>query len=136
MRNLLEDAVRAVGFSDAFTFIFSPREGTPATRLPAELQVPEAVASERMQRLVETVRGIAREQNLGSLGRRCEVLVEKEARRGGDLLQARTRDFKTVLLPGTAAMIGRYFTVERTGTTGSTFTGAIVRERQALPLAG
>ena len=32
--------VREVGFDDAFTFKFSPRDGTPATRMPAELTVP------------------------------------------------------------------------------------------------
>ena len=130
-------AVREVRFADAFTFIFSPRDGTPATRLPAELTVPAEVASERMGRLLAAVRGIARERNLHTLseGRRHEVLVEKSARRG-ELLQARTRDFKTVLLPGDDSMIGRYYTVELTGTTGSTFTGALVRERQPLPLAG
>jgi tRNA-2-methylthio-N6-dimethylallyladenosine synthase len=62
------------------------------------------------------------------------VLIEKEARRGG-LLQARTRDFKTVIVPGETDMIGTYATVELTGTTGSTFTGAIVRERTPLPVA-
>ena len=67
------------------------------------------------------------------LGKRYEVLVEKEARRGGDLVQARTRDFKTVLVPGDAGMLGQYLHVELTGTTGSTFTGQIVRERQPLP---
>jgi len=63
------------------------------------------------------------------------VLAEREARRGGELLMARTRDFRTVLIPGDASMLGRYFNVELTGTTGSTFTGAIVRERAPLPLA-
>jgi tRNA-2-methylthio-N6-dimethylallyladenosine synthase len=63
------------------------------------------------------------------------VLVEKEARRGG-LLQARTREFRTVIIPGGPELIGRYMTVELTGTTGSTFTGQVVREREALPLAG
>jgi tRNA-2-methylthio-N6-dimethylallyladenosine synthase len=69
------------------------------------------------------------------LGERREVLIEKSARRG-EMLQARTRDFKTVLVPGDESHIGRYMTVELTGTTGSTFTGAPVRERGALPLAG
>jgi hypothetical protein len=41
-----------------------------------------------------------------------------------------------VLVPGDASMIGDYVTVELTGTTGSTFTGQIVPERQPLPLAG
>jgi tRNA-2-methylthio-N6-dimethylallyladenosine synthase len=128
-------AVREVEFADAFTFIFSPRDGTPATRLPAELTVPDEVAADRMARLIETVRGMSRARNLQLLGTKYEVLVEKGARRG-ELLQARTRDFKTVLLPGDDSMIGRYFNVELTGTTGSTFTGTIIRERQPLPLAG
>src|SRR6185503_16498400 len=93
------NVVREVGFADGFTFKFSPRDGTPATRMPAELTVPDDVASERLATLVATMRGIARSANLTSLGKRCEVLVEKEARRGGELLQTRTRDFKTVLVP-------------------------------------
>jgi tRNA-2-methylthio-N6-dimethylallyladenosine synthase len=128
-------AVREIGFADAFTFIFSLRDGTPATRLPPEMTVSEEVASERMARLIETVRGMSRARNLELLGRRYEVLVEKGARRG-ELLQARTRDFKTVLLSGDDSMIGRYYNVELTGTTGSTFTGSIVHERTPLPLAG
>ncbi|PYP80555.1 MAG: tRNA (N6-isopentenyl adenosine(37)-C2)-methylthiotransferase MiaB [Gemmatimonadetes bacterium] len=129
-------AVEAIGFVDAYTFIFSPRDGTPATRLPAELTVPAEVASERLQRLVALVRAGARQRNLGLLGTRHEVLVEREAKRGEAMLMTRTRDFKTVLVPGDASMLGRYLTVELTGTTGSTFTGAIVRERQPLPMAG
>jgi tRNA-2-methylthio-N6-dimethylallyladenosine synthase len=129
-------AVEAVGFVDAYTFIFSPRDGTPATRLPAELTVPEDVASERLQRLVSLVRAGARQRNLGLLGTRHEVLVEREAKRGEAMLMTRTRDFKTVLVPGDDTMLGTYLTVELTGTTGSTFTGAIVRERQPLPMAG
>jgi tRNA-2-methylthio-N6-dimethylallyladenosine synthase len=151
-------AVREVGFMDAFTFKFSPRDGTPATRLPASDAVPDDVASERLARLIHEVRAASRARNLTLLGTRAEVLVEKGARRG-ELLQARTRDFRTVLIPGDDTMIGRYFTVELTGTTGSTFTGKLVgapdapapedgaylatpaasaprRERRPLPLAG
>ena len=131
--------VRHVGFADAFTFKFSARDGTPATRMPAELTVSDEVASERLARLVDTIRGISRASNLTQLGRLVEVLVEKEARRGGDLVQTRTRDFRTVLVPGDSSMLGQYLTVELTGTTGSTFTGQAVREkreRQPLPLAG
>jgi hypothetical protein len=69
------------------------------------------------------------------LGRRTEILVEKISRRG-TLLQGRTRDHRTVLIPGGEELIGRYLTVELTGTTGSTFTGAVVHERSPLPMAG
>jgi tRNA-2-methylthio-N6-dimethylallyladenosine synthase len=128
-------AVQAVGFDDAFTFKFSLREGTPATRLPSSDTIPDAVASQRLERLIGVVRSVARERNLALLGQRREVLVEKWAKRG-ELMQSRTRDHKTVLIPGDETMIGRYVTVELTGTTGSTFTGAVVTERIPLPMAG
>jgi tRNA-2-methylthio-N6-dimethylallyladenosine synthase len=126
-------AVRELGFDDAFTFKFSLRDGTPATRLPESDTVPDDVASERLARLIATVREGARARNLSLLGQRREVLVEKEARRGG-LMQTRSRDFKTVLIPGDVEMIGQYCTVELTGTTGSTFTGAVVQARAPLPM--
>jgi tRNA-2-methylthio-N6-dimethylallyladenosine synthase len=128
-------AVRTAGFDDAFTFKFSAREGTPATRMPAEWSVSDATASERLARLIAEVRSGARERNLGRLGERREVLVEKSARRGG-LLQARSRDWKTVLVAGDESLVGTYMTVELTGTTGSTFTGVPVRDRAPLPMAG
>lgn len=127
--------VRAIGFDDAFTFKFSPRDGTPATRMPPEWNVPDDVAQERLDALIDEVRSGSRAKNLRLLGARREVLVEKQARRG-DLLQTRSRDYKTVLISGDESMLGRYLTVELTGTTGSTFTGTVVQERAALPMAG
>jgi tRNA-2-methylthio-N6-dimethylallyladenosine synthase len=127
-------AVQAVGFDDAYTFKFSLRDGTPATRLPASDTVSDEVASDRLARLIATVRAGSRERNLKLLGERREVLVEKSARRGG-LLQSRTRDFKTVMIPGDLSLIGKYLTVELTGTTGSTFLGQVATQRIALPLA-
>ena len=127
-------AVEAVGFDDAYTFKFSPRDGTPATRFPAAESVPDEVASERLARLIATVRGGTRERNVKLIGERREVLVEKAARRGG-LLQSRTRDFKTVMIPGDVSLIGRYLNVELTGTTGSTFIGQVVGQRAPLPMA-
>jgi tRNA-2-methylthio-N6-dimethylallyladenosine synthase len=128
-------AVREAHFDDAFTFIFSPRDGTPATRLPENLLVPEDVAGERLERLITVVREGARARNMALLGSRHEVLFEKVSRRG-TLLQGRTRRHHTVLVPGEESLIGSYRTVELTGTTGSTFTGAVVPSRAALPLAG
>ena len=127
-------AVREIGFDDAFTFKFSAREGTAATRMPENLTIPDDVASERLAKLIETVRDGMRAQNLGLLGARREILIEKVSRRG-TLLQGRTRDFRTVLVPGDSTMIGQYQVVELTGTTGSTFTGAVVSERVQLPVA-
>ena len=128
-------AVRAIGFDDAFTFKFSPREGTPATRMPASETISDDVASDRLEQLITTVRAGARERNMARLGERHEVLVERAAKRGNAFM-CRTRDFKTVLVAGETIMPGDYVTVELTGTTGSTFTGAPVASRAALPMAG
>ena len=128
---------REVRFDDAYMFKFSPREGTPATRMPTEWMIPDDVVAERFERLVDTVRGISRENNLSRLGQRVEVLIEKVAR-DGEMLQARSRDFKTIMVPASAGKIGDYLEVALTGTTGATFTGAPVNRpcgSRSLPLA-
>lgn len=120
------DVVREVGFEDAYTFKFSPRDGTAATRFPVGETVADDVASERLARLIETVRGASRRRNLGLLGTEHEVLAERVAKRGDGEIQARTRDFKTVVLGAGSAVLGNYYRVRFTGTTGSTFTGVVV----------
>jgi tRNA-2-methylthio-N6-dimethylallyladenosine synthase len=127
-------AVELVGFDEAYTFKFSPRDGTAATRFPVSDTISDGVASDRLARLIAKVRGGSRTRNVKLLGERRDVLVEKSARRGG-LLQSRTRDFKTVMIPGDASLIGKYLNVELTGTTGSTFLGQVVGNRPALPMA-
>ncbi len=129
---------REVRFDDAFMFKFSMREGTPAERMPTEWHVADDVVSARFERLMATVRGISRESNLTRLGATTEVLIEKLARDGA-LWQARTRDFKTVMVPADSGAIGDYLTVQLTGTTGATFTGTPVSAtpaRAALPMLG
>jgi tRNA-2-methylthio-N6-dimethylallyladenosine synthase len=114
--------VRTVRYDDAFTFRYSPREGTPSTRMNEDWFVPDNVAQGRLEHLITLVRKIAAEKNLGEVGRTVEVLVEKPARRG-DLLQSRTAANKVVLIPGPEEWIGRYLRVALTGTSGATFTG-------------
>jgi tRNA-2-methylthio-N6-dimethylallyladenosine synthase len=116
------DLVRTVRYDDAFTFRYSPREGTPSTRMDDEWEVPERVAQGRLERLIALVREISAEKNLSEVGGIVEVLVEKRARRG-ELLQARTDTYKVVLIPGPEDWIGRYMKVALTGTSGATFTG-------------
>ncbi len=127
-------ACREVRFDDAFMFKFSPREGTPATRMPPEWTVNDAVVSGRFDRLMSTVRGLSRERNMTRLGERTEILLEKQAR-DGEMLQGRTRDFKTVMVPADSGVIGQMLNVELTGTTGATFTGTPIRSRVPLPMA-
>ncbi len=121
--------VEAVDFDDAYTFRYSPRDGTGALRLPDP--VPDDVAGERLERLIRLVREVARRKNVQLVGSTFEVLVEKPARRG-DLLQTRTRNNKVVLVTGPEQWIGTYRTVRLTGTTGSTFSGEPAADHRAL----
>ena len=111
--------VEQVGFDDAYTFKYSVREGTPAVRIRDH--VAEEIKTERIGRLIESVRRVAKRKNIGLVGTTHEVLVEGRAKRG-ELLQARTRTNKIALLDGPAEWIGTYHRVRFTGTTGSTFT--------------
>lgn len=121
--------VGEAGFDDAYTFKYSVREGTPAERIKDH--VSEEVASERLERLIEAVRDQARARHLTRVGSTHEVLVERPARRG-DFMLGRTRTNLMVLLDLPASAIGEYHEVRLTGTTGSTFTGAIQRAELAV----
>ena len=115
--------VAAADFDDAYTFKYSVREGTPAVRLGGHL--PDEIASERLARLIESIRLRTRRKNAARVGEVHEALVERPAKRG-DLMLARTRGNHLVLLDVPPDATGTYHSVRFTGTTGSTFTGAVV----------
>ncbi|HWA15590.1 MAG TPA: tRNA (N6-isopentenyl adenosine(37)-C2)-methylthiotransferase MiaB [Gemmatimonadales bacterium] len=121
--------VEAANFDDAYTFRYSVRDGTPAVKLKEH--VPEDVAAERLQRLIELVRDQARRKNHARLGTTHEILVERAAKRG-DFMLGRSRTNLMVLVDLPPDTIGEYHTVQLTGTTGSTFTGTIVRPQLAV----
>jgi tRNA-2-methylthio-N6-dimethylallyladenosine synthase len=121
--------VSEADFDDGYTFKYSAREGTPAVRLKDH--VADEVASERLDRLIQAVRANVRRKNMDRMGETHEVLVERPARRGA-LMLARTRTNHLVLLDLPATAIGEYHTVRLTGTTGSTFAGAVVLPFAAL----
>jgi tRNA-2-methylthio-N6-dimethylallyladenosine synthase len=116
-------------FDDAYTFKYSVRDGTPAVRLRD--RVTDEVASARLDRLIEAVRANARRKNVARVGELHEVLVERPARRG-DLMLGRTRTNRLVLLDLPPEAAGEYHTCRLTGTTGSTFTGAVVTPALAV----
>jgi tRNA-2-methylthio-N6-dimethylallyladenosine synthase len=121
--------VAEADFDEAYTFKYSVREGTPAVRLKDH--VTDEVASSRLQRLIEVVRGNVRRKNMGRIGQVHEALVERPARRG-NLMLARTRSNQLVLLDLPPTAVGEYHTVRFTGTTGSTFTGTVVQPQLAV----
>ncbi|HUF12731.1 MAG TPA: MiaB/RimO family radical SAM methylthiotransferase [Longimicrobiales bacterium] len=124
------DLVRLVRFDDAYTYRYSAREGTPATRLPAGDFVPDDVAQARLERLIAVHRGIQAEINRAAVGTVAEVLVERRAKSAGDML-GRTESNKVVAFPGGDDLVGRMVDVRISGTTGSTFVGVLEKVPEA-----
>jgi tRNA-2-methylthio-N6-dimethylallyladenosine synthase len=92
------DVVEEVGYDGAYTFVYSPRQGTEAAT--AEDQVPDELKRERIERLVEVVQRVAQRRNQERVGRVEEVLVEGASRTDPSLLRGRTRRSTTVNFAG------------------------------------
>jgi len=99
------DLVRRVRYDQAFTFIYNPRPGTPAARMPD--QVPREVKSRRIQELIALQKEIGQELNRALVGRTVEILVEGPSETNPGLLAGRTRTNKTVVFPGSGELVGR-----------------------------
>jgi tRNA-2-methylthio-N6-dimethylallyladenosine synthase len=119
------DVVREIRFDDAFTYRYSPRDGTPATRFPSSEFIPEEEGKGRLDALIQVTRKIQGEINQGEVGRREEVLVEKVGKEPGHML-GRTRKNKVVIFPADEGLAGSYPVVELKRTTGATFVGTLV----------
>jgi tRNA-2-methylthio-N6-dimethylallyladenosine synthase len=114
--------VEDVGFDGAFTFVFSPRQGTEAATLPD--QVSEEVKRERIERLIDVVQRVARVQNSARVGRVEEVLVEGASRTDPALLRGRTRRNTTVNFAG-AVRPGDLAPVRIEAATSTTLRGTL-----------
>ncbi|MBP1931578.1 tRNA (N6-isopentenyl adenosine(37)-C2)-methylthiotransferase MiaB [Ammoniphilus resinae] len=104
--------VEEVRYDSAYTFIYSPRHGTPAAGM--EDDIPEEVKKERLQRLIEVVNRIAREKNEEMRGQIVELLVEGESKTNPDVLSGRTRGNKLVNFVGPKDCIGKFVHVRIT----------------------
>ena len=107
-----------VRFDALFTFIFSPREGTPAARLPDD--TPKAVKAARFQRLVERQDQISEEKHAAYVGKTVRCLVDGRDDKG---LTARTPGNRLVRLSGDEGLIGRFVDVRITGSNKWSLSG-------------
>ena len=121
------EVVEEVCFDAAFTFVYSPRAGTEAAAMPD--QIPDAVKTERIERLIDVVQRVARVCNEERVGGVEEVLVEGPSRTDPALLRGRTRRNTTVNFSGTA-VAGELVPVRIEAATSTTLRG-----RQAVAVA-
>ena len=112
-----------VGFASAYSFMYSPRPGTPAAEMTD--QVAAEVKSERLQRLQEAV-----DRQLVAFNARCrgstvEVLFEKTGRHPGQVV-GRTPYLQPVQVMASSSLIGAIRTVTVTDLSSYSLFGALV----------
>ena len=101
MMKLIDD----VGFDNSFSFIFSPRPGTPAAALADE--TPHAVKLARLQTLQARIEEQARAIGRSRVGTRQQVLVEGPSRKDANELMGRTACNRIVNFKGPARLVGQ-----------------------------
>ncbi len=110
--------VEQVGYDAAFSFIFSPREGTKAATM--EGQWPEQVGKERVNRLIRLQEQMTRKVQESLIGLKEEVLVESISRKDENQVSGKGKRSITIVFEGTKQDIGQIIPVEITHTNGST----------------
>ena len=113
-----------VGFDDSFSFLYSPRPGTPAAELPDD--TPQETKLERLARLQAAIDANARALSVGMVGTRQRVLVEGPAKKNPRELCGRTANNRVVNFAGDARLRGTFVELEITAALAHTLRGAPV----------
>jgi len=124
--------VEEVGFATAYSFMYSPRAGTPAAAMAD--QVPQDEQAERLQRLQAVITRQWRAFNAQFVGHTVEILLEKPGKLPGQLV-GRTPYLQAVQVMAPRAMIGSLVQVSITAIGTNTLFGALAQERRAPILA-
>ncbi len=122
--------VANVGYDTSFSFIYSPRPGTPAAALHDD--TPHAVKLARLQRLQAAIDDSVRAISASRLGTVQRILVEGHARKTTSALMDRTECNRVVLLDGPARLIGRMVDVRITEATQRSLRGEVLTVDAAL----
>jgi tRNA-2-methylthio-N6-dimethylallyladenosine synthase len=119
--------VRAVGHAMAFSFKYSPRPGTPAATM-ADQVAPE-IMDYRLQRLQALLNEQQHGFNLATVGKRCDVLIERDGKRPGQRI-GKSPWLQSVIVEDGPA-IGELVTVDIVAAGPNSMTGVIAAEQRA-----
>ena len=112
--------IQQVHYDSLFTFIFSPRTGTPAASM--DDPTPKAEKNRRFDRLCAVQNAISEQTHRGYIGKVMRCLVDG---RDGDNLTARTEGGRLVRFPGDNSLIGSFRQIEITGATTWSLVGTL-----------
>ncbi len=115
--------VEEMNFDDSFSFIYSPRPGTPAADLADD--TPYEIKLDRLQRLQKKVEQQAHAISRSMIGTVQRVLVEGPSRKNGDELCGRTDNNRMVNFPGYPEKIGQFVNVTITDALSHSLRGEV-----------
>jgi tRNA-2-methylthio-N6-dimethylallyladenosine synthase len=101
--------VEEVGYAQAFSFKYSPRLGTPAAE--RDDQVPEDVKSDRLHRLQALLQAKSQQFNAGTVGRTCDILIERRGRQAGQWI-GKSPWLQSVVVTDPSLKVGDIVSVE------------------------
>ncbi|MDY3816426.1 MAG: TRAM domain-containing protein, partial [Candidatus Limiplasma sp.] len=113
--------VDQVGYDAAFTFIYSPREGTRAAQMPG--QIPADESTRRIEKLIAQVEASTAKVHQNMIGQREMVLVEGLSKRDATKVSGKGARNITVTLDGTTDDIGKIIPVTITSAAVNTLRG-------------
>jgi tRNA-2-methylthio-N6-dimethylallyladenosine synthase len=116
--------VDEVGFDHSFSFIYSPRPGTPAASLPD--QVPMAVKKERLAILQERLGALETAISQGMVDTVQQVLVERSSRKDPAMLAGRTPNNRVVNFPAAQGLIGKLLNIRITEALPNSLRGVVI----------
>ncbi|WEG11546.1 tRNA (N6-isopentenyl adenosine(37)-C2)-methylthiotransferase MiaB [Pullulanibacillus sp. KACC 23026] len=117
-------------FDGAYTFIYSPRPGTPAAKMTDNVSLE--VKKERLQRLNKVVNEHALKSNQRLEGQIVEVLVEGPSKKNEEVLSGHTRMNKLVNFKGPKTLIGELVNVRIVQTKTWSLDGELVEEAEVV----
>ncbi len=122
--------IEELGFDHSFSFIFSPRPGTPAADYADD--VPLEVKQARLARLQARIEELAMAISRRMVGSRQSVLVERPSRKNPNQLAGRTENNRVVNFTGDPGLIGQFVELRITEALPNSLRGELVaaRERQ------
>jgi tRNA-2-methylthio-N6-dimethylallyladenosine synthase len=118
------DLIDECGFDAAYSFVYSPRPGTPAANL-RDL-IPLEVKQQRLQQLQARIRGFDDAFKQGLVGTTQRVLVERPSRRGGGQMTGKTSSNRSVNFDAPLELIGQFVDVAITEMTTNSLRGRVV----------
>jgi tRNA-2-methylthio-N6-dimethylallyladenosine synthase len=118
--------VDGIGFDHSFSFVYSPRPGTPAANLPDD--TARELKLERLQHLQERLNRHGQAISEKMVGTRQRVLVEGTSKKGATELAGRTENNRVVNFPGGERLVGHFADVAITAALPHSLRGQVVTQ--------